>query len=66
MPKSSILSASKHEKLFDALPEEFYRKKAIDLAKEIGISQRSADGYLKILQDHGKIIRQKHGSYRKS
>ena len=66
MPKSSIMSASKHEKLFDTLPKEFYRKKAIDLAKEIGVSQRSADGYLKILQDQGKLTRQKHGSYRKS
>ena len=60
------MSASKHEKLFDTLPKEFYRKKAIDLAKEIGVSQRSADGYLKILQDQGKLTRQKHGSYRKS
>ncbi|MDA9602383.1 DUF3987 domain-containing protein [Flavobacteriaceae bacterium] len=66
MPKSTILSTSKHEKLFNSLPKEFYRKKAIDLAKEIGVSQRSADGYLKILQDQGRLIRQKHGSYRKS
>jgi hypothetical protein len=66
MPKSTILSTSRHEKLFNALPKEFYRKKAIDLAKEIGVSQRSADGYLKILQDQGRLIRQKHGSYRKS
>ena len=63
MPKATVASPSKHKKLFDALPKEFYRKKAIDLAKEIGISQRSADGYLKTLQDQGKIIKQKHGLY---
>jgi len=33
------------------------------MAKEIGISQRSADGHLKTLQDQGKIIKQNHGSY---
>ena len=63
MPKATVASPSKHKKLFDALPNEFHRKKAIDLAKEIGISQRTADGYLKILQDQGKIIKQKHGLY---
>ena len=63
MPKATVASPSKHKKLFDALPKEFNRKKAIDLAKEIGISQRSADGYLKTLQDQGKIIKQKHGLY---
>ena len=63
MPKASGASPSKHKKLFDALPKEFNRKKAIDLAKEIGISQRSADGHLKTLQAQGKIIKQNHGSY---
>ena len=57
------MSPSKHKKLFDALPKEFNRKKSIDLAKEIGISQRSADGHLKTLQVQGKIIKQNHGSY---
>ena len=66
MPKATVVSPSKHEKLSDALPKEFDRKKVIDLAKKISISQRSADGYVKILQDQGKIIKQKHGSYRKS
>ena len=66
MPKSTVVSTSKDEKLFDALPKEFKRKKVIDLAKEFGISQRSADGYLKKFQDQGKIIKQEHGSYHKS
>ena len=50
------------KKSFGALPKEFNRKKAIGLAKEIGISQRSADVHLKTLQAQGKIIKQKHGS----
>ena len=66
MPKATVVSLSKHKKLFDVLPKEFQRKKAIDLAKEIGILQRSADGYLKIFQDQGKIIKKKYGSYHKS
>jgi len=66
MPKGSFTSPSKHKKLFDALPEEFHRKKAIDLAKEIGISERSGDGYLKTLVDQGEIMWQKHGFYKKS
>ena len=66
MPKASDASPPNYKKLFDALPKEFNRKKAIDLAKEIGISQRSADGHLKIFKNQGKIIKQEHGSYHKS
>lgn len=47
------------------LPNQFDRKQAIDIAKEIDVSMRSADGYLKIFQDQGKIIKQKHGAYHK-
>ncbi len=57
MPKVAVASPSKQKKLFDVLPKEFQRKKAIDLAKEIRISQRSADGHLKTLQAQGKIIK---------
>ena len=63
MPKASGASPFKYKKLFDALPKEFNRKKAVDVAKEIGISPRSADGHLKTLQAQGLIIKQKHGSY---
>jgi hypothetical protein len=66
MPKASGTSPPNYKKLFDALPKEFNRKKAIDLAKEIGISQRSADGHLKTFKNQGKIIKQEHGSYHKS
>lgn len=66
MPKASDASPPNYKKLFDALPKEFNRKKAIDLAKEIGISQRSADGHLKTFKNQGKIIKQEHGSYHKS
>jgi predicted transcriptional regulator len=38
---------------------------AISIAMEIGIPQRSADNYLKILVQQGKIIKQTHGSYKK-
>ena len=63
MPKASGASPSKYKKLFDALPKEFNRKKAVDLVEEIGIYKRSPDGHLKTLQAQGKIIKQKHGSY---
>ena len=48
-----------------ALPIDFERKEAVSVAKGIGIPQRSADNYLKILVQQGKIIKQTHGSYRK-
>jgi predicted transcriptional regulator len=44
---------------------DFERKEAVSVAKEIGIPQRSADNYLKILVQQGKIIKKTHGSYRK-
>jgi len=47
------------------LPLEFDRKQAIVTAKEIRIPQRSADSYLKILVEQGKIIKQNHGFYKK-
>ena len=65
MPKSTVVSSSKHEKLLDTLPKEFNRKKAIDLAKKIGISERSADGYLKKLTDESLIKKLNHGLYKK-
>ena len=65
MPKSTVVSSSKHEKLLDTLPKEFNRKKAIDLAKKIGISERSADGYLKKLTDESLIKKLNHGVYKK-
>ena len=65
MPKSTVVSPSKHEKLLDTLPKEFNRKKAIDLAKKIGISERSADGYLKKLTDESLIKKLNHGVYKK-
>jgi len=51
--------------LVKALPIDFERKEAVSVAKKIGIPQRSADNYLKILVQQGKIIKQTHGSYRK-
>ena len=53
------------KKSFGALPKEFNRKKAIDLAKKIGISERSADGYLKKLTDESLIKKLNHGVYKK-
>ena len=53
------------KELLDTLPKEFNRKKAIDLAKKIGISERSADGYLKKLTDESLIKKLNHGVYKK-
>jgi len=63
--KWKVVSPSKHEKLLDTLPKEFNRKEAIDLAKKIGISERSADGYLKKLTDESLIKKLNHGVYKK-
>ena len=65
MSKSNKPSRSKQTLLLKVLPLEFDRKQAIVIAKEIGIPQRSADSYLKILVEQGKIIKQNHGSYKK-
>jgi predicted transcriptional regulator len=65
MSKSNKSSRSKQTLLLKVLPLEFDRKQAIVIAKEIGIPQRSADSYLKILVEQGKIIKQNHGSYKK-
>ena len=65
MSKSNINSRSKQISFLKALPIDFERKEAVSVAKEIGIPQRSADNYLKILVQQGKIIKQTHGSYRK-
>jgi len=65
MSKSNMSSSSKQTLLLNALPLEFDRKQAIVKAKEIRISQRSADSYLKILVEQGKIIKQNHGFYKK-
>ena len=42
--------------MLKVLPLEFGRKQAIVIAKEIGIPQRRADSYLKILVEQGKIM----------
>ena len=65
MSKSNMSSSSKQTLLLKALPLEFDRKQAIVKAKEIRISQRSADSYPKILVEQGKIIKQNHGFYKK-
>ena len=65
MPKGSFIPPSKHKELLDTLPKEFNRKKAIDLAKKIGISERSADGYLKKVTDESLIKKLNHGMYKK-
>ena len=64
-PKGSFIPPSKHKELLDTLPKEFNRKKAIDLAKKIGISERSADGYLKKVTDESLIKKLNHGMYKK-
>jgi hypothetical protein len=63
---SRLNKQTKQNVFLKRLPNKFDRKQAIDIAKEIDISMRSADGYLKIFQDQGKIIKQKHGEYHKS
>ena len=65
MSNSNINSRSKQISFLKALPIDFERKEAVSVAKKIGIPQRSADNYLKILVQQGKIIKQTHGSYRK-
>ena len=65
MSKSNKSSSSKQTLLLKALPLEFDRKQAIVKAKEIRIPQRSADSYLKIIVEQGKIIKQNHGFYKK-
>ena len=57
---------SKQNLFLKSLPNKFDRKQAVEIASQIGIPKRSADGYLKIFQEKNKIIKQKHGSYHKS
>ena len=66
MSNSNINSRSKQISFLKALPIDFERKEAVSVAKKIGIPQRSADNYLKILVQQGKIIKQTHGSYQKT
>lgn len=51
--------------LLTKLPNSFKRKDAVILAKEIGISERACDKYVKLYLDNRVIIKQAYGNYSK-
>ena len=55
----------KQQWFYRSITKEFNRKQANDLAKKFGISQRSADIYLKKLTDESLIKKLNHGMYKK-
>ncbi|MCA0933919.1 DUF3987 domain-containing protein [Lutimonas saemankumensis] len=51
------------EQLLDSLPKKFNRKKYLDIAKEIGINPKTAEGYITKFIDKGFIYREQNNHY---
>lgn len=70
LPKSSNIrfESPQRKKFFEAFPADtsITRKKAIEIGKEIKISEATVDNYLKRFTIDGHVYRDSYGSYRKN
>ena len=65
LPKSPGVADKTLKKFFDLLPDEFQRKEAINLALNMQIKERTADGYLSKLVSLKLLDQPKLGNYQK-
>ena len=58
-----IRSGSVFVEFFEALPDRFTTRDVLDVARELDFSQPTAHQWLRKLQEHGFILRVRHGEY---
>ncbi|TCZ73829.1 DUF3987 domain-containing protein [Flaviaesturariibacter aridisoli] len=63
--KSDAVKNPLLNKLFKVLPQSFSRAEAVEKASTLKIKPRTADSYLKLLVDEGKLSKEGNGTYQK-
>lgn len=54
---------NKKERFFEGLPERFSRKEYVELAKSLGITDRTSDNYMVAFCTKGLVLREQNNSY---